>query len=1176
MALLTYTQFDFLVRKTRKFDTDVRLSPSVADIYDIVVDIVLPNYVYYDIAVYYVRKVEALTDPFSTSKEDTTSFFSMYEHTNDTIASTYVSTNLKVMQKLSETMLKPVSRFTSVKPVSATSMTGSGTDDYVALDFKDIAAYDTLEIVRSGLSFVMTSVTPDMQYPSNIDQFVDYVDVTNVRWAGITDAIDIPGNNETQDYCSFYYGIFKITNDATYYFKFQASSCGTFDIDRIQVFDQWVINNTDEQETSVQLTKGYHTFLIRQYGTAASTNDVVHLYVKEEDVDPWLSFSVSNASSVGIELLSFPVRKHLIVSQGSEFVREPYAIHNVSLDSLYLKQYRPTIVLARKYSALLQNEFMRIFYYRAPDNVKHSTLLEGTIDQLHTNVYDLGRTGHGVVFDCNLSNVNSPYVTYEYTTPVYMSQFEMTDTVVYDNTSYSGKQCKGFTFSIVDEKSLRLQSHCLIDCIDLDNCVNVEYIFTNTDDTTYVTVYKEDIIGPTIIVFKNAMLITQITLRDPIIGGLEWGQVTAFRVYGKASELVKLIDNKGEESVIETVENNRLLSVDYDDIGFIPSVFDHKNIPPDVQYGSEFLMFCLVVSGDTGSIDILGNIYSIQNNANAAVYNEDYILHTGQLNIADSRYFDVYTYTDRAQVYDFTYLCYNNVSGSIQQTDYTSITITITNNDSTALSNYEFDAVVPNIGVGYTAADSSLNNVPIAAVLSDNTLTDDVTLWDTNTVRIVVQDVPFEGTETVVLTQGSFTAPGSVSGATGGIYSISTDLLQLPLIITRIPNIQAGAQDDVYILQENTVPTINNIQIYDVPAFITLGTVLVTDYSGENRVNVEVTIDVSSITHLYTCPLRVYDAVTREPVDTVGINLDGSVVNDYTLWDGYQISFKIPELSGALSKLFLIRIHEFAGTTSTFIHEIQTDMVANYHFSGSLVNNIDSSVGVDNGVFYNADKEFSYYSAVEFINNGTARLTQSTNVTDFTFSFWFKTVDYDSGLCCFAQEDTLPAATTDLSFTIDAQGYLKCTIHNTPNIELKAQNKLYTDNQWHHVVLTFEDSVGINLYVDKLLLDTDVSISSRQITTTYLYLGWADQYSVCAIDELRVYTKVLSLVDIEVLYTVFTGIYNDIAVRFEESSNIIEATSMLTSLFDLSASDGTPLYIYKYININEAIVRWIT
>ncbi len=1175
IVLVSSTTFDLSVIKARTFDVDIRLLPRVEEIYDLIVDLDLPTMQEYDTTVYYIRNVDNLVDPFTADKEDTASFFSLYQYKQELIESSFVSSNLKVIEPLSESIGKPLGRFTSVVPVTSTTMSNSGTDDYVALDFRDIKSFDSLELVRDGFACVLLPAHNDTIPPYNVDSLIACVDTDGDIRYGIIDDYKLAANQESEAYISLYYGCFYVNVDHTYYFSFQASSVGTFEIDENLHIQQWSMNDDTAIEDTIFLTKGYHTFLIRQYASAASTNDIVRLSAKLEEIDDYVSFSMNNTATLNIQLYSFPMYAHDLLTQGASIARLPQNITDVSLGSLYLGVYRPTIVLARKHSRLLQNEFMRIFYHREPSHVEHSTIIEGSVDTLYSNTYDFGYTGHGIILDCNIQSVPSPYVSYFYDEYVNFSQFELTDTKVYDNATHNGKVCTGFSFSVVNSYYDRLSSAYLLNVIDLDKCVNVSAVRAYKQSVNYVEVLKEDIYGPTVIVLKDNIEIIEFTIRDPLIGGLEWGMLTALRVYGKASELVSIIDSKGESSIIETTEDTKLTTIKYDKVGFVPSIFEHKHIPPDVQYGSEFIMFSLDVVGELGSIDMLGNTYSVYNEEEHTVYNTDAYIHTGMLSTLDTRYFDVYKDADKSELHSFTYLCYDTTANIIKKTDYASIDIVITNIDDQDLTDYTFDITVPNTGVAYTVVDSLVASVPTAGVTSDGSLTDDPIAWNTFIVRVLLS-IPQGSSETITLTPGTFSAVGTVVGSTGGEFTYLSEVLQLPLCVVRIDSIAAEARKHVCVFKEDTVPTIANAFNYTIPNFLSVSTVHVVETSGTDRTDVDVLIDVSSLTYLYpNLPICAYGGHPKQLLDTVGVNSDNTATDNFTQWDGSKIVCRMPVLPGGLATLLTLRINEFTGDPLTFAVSVDSGMTHNYHFSGSLVNDIDGVVGDNTNVLFTADKEFSYGDAVQFTYDAFATLTATTTDTDFSISFWFKTVQYGIGICSFDVEEELPAATTDIQFSTNINGNLVCSAYHTETVEVIADNKIYTDNQWHHVVLTFEAGEGISLYTDGVLQATNDIIDTRQRATSYIHLGWADSYFIGSLDEFRIYDKVLAPSEVQTLFTVFDGTLNNVIIRYNEVSSVVKPANVITSLFDLAASGGTPLYIYKYIDIDETVLRWV-
>ena len=1169
MALLYSSEFKCTAYKVRVFDNDIRTRPSIVTLVDCDINCIIPTVVDYDNVIYYVRNLESVDDPFTSSKDDVTSFFSINEKRAGLMQSTYISTNLKVITPLSEALDRPLSRFDSVRSISSSIMSQSGSDDYVALSFEDVNDYANIEIVRPGMACVICNYTGTELTARDRILFPTGVDTTDIKFAGIVSDMTLASNMINTAYCSYYYGVFYVTSDSIeHFFALTASSMGYLYIDGDLLISQTTMNSVTEVVDSVVFQKGYHTFLIKHYASSTTTNDTVRLRLKVSEAGTYINFTVADLAAVNILLYTFPVDKHDVVSD-TAYSEAPSILDSPSLDSLHIKKYRPIIVLARKHSALLQKEFDRLFYIKTPSAIDTSLLTSGTSSNLlSANTFPM--LANGIILNCDRNTVLSPYITYTYNEAVKISLFELIDTNVYDSVVADGMQCFSFTFSIVNHLKERIRASDLMELLDIPACRNVSSLqFVNNSDT-YLRVLKIHHKFPTRIVFKDFVQVRELTVRDPVVPGVEWGAVLSLRVYLKATEIVKMIDNNGEMSILQNLEDSTLISVDYDGLGYIPSVFDHKNITADVQYGAEFIMFCLQTIGSATPVETLGNIYKIYNYDTNTVFDSTQLLNVRQLDQIDDRKFEVVSNVAKTASYEFAYTGFVTSTDTIIQSDFTTVIVAISNTSLSTLTNNVFSVTVPNIGSGYTGVNDALVSVPVVGVLSNDTLTSDADLWDTNTVKIQVPSILAESTVYITLSAGAFSATSSITGTPATTYTYVPDLIQLPVIAVQVPLLSASSVHDIVLLTTDTVPT-PTLSSLSVPSALTLAVVSVVELTGITRNDVEVTIDVSDIIHTFKCPLRVFDGTTRQPVNTVGVNNDNSLATTYNDWDGYRIRFKAT-LPGGQSSLYLVRVGNFEGSVGEFTQAVQADLRHNLHFSGSLVDSKTGTVGVDGGVAYNSDKTLQYYRALQILPPGYAKLAVTTDTVNYSISFWFATVLEDVGILCFSSSATLPAAIRDLEFSITPEGYLQCVLYSGAGATLLGTNKIYADSQWHHVVLTSSSVDGLKLYLDTKHV-ASAPVLTRTIATTLAYLGWGPSYFDGMLDEFRVYDKCLTQLEVTMLNSIFDGTITETEQRYGRTTIVHSPASRVTTLSDISALQGTPVSIYKYRGIDETILR---
>ena len=1175
MTTLLYSAlFEATISKIRTFDVSIRTVPTIQELYDVDIYLQIPAQVLYDEIIYYMRGTDAINNPFQATKDDASSFFSVNTQVDQTVNSTYISTNLKVIASLSEALNRPLSQFDTTLATSSLPMTASGTDTYVALDFEEILDFTTLEIVRPGIACAVLGILPGIYLiPSHYYDFIQIADITNVINYGVLQSLNVPVA-AVGSYCAFYYCVLDIPNSTTtYYFSFTASSVGFMLIDNALFLSQIAVDSTTPVTGSIQFTQGHHTILIKQFATSSSANDQVRLQFKTASNGTYVDFTPANLATVGAFVETFPIYLSDIINQ-SDFADVPAAIVDASLDSLYMTKYRPIIVIARANSELLVNELNRMTYARVPNTVLTSPLISGSTSNLVSG-YDFPILNNGCIFNGYRTTVPLVYITYLYSVPTLMSKIEFRDSAYYNNSTINGQQCSAFSLTVVDNTQTRLRIIDLWDMIDLNTSINISTLQSDSMSGSYLRICKSSIQDTVVIVFTKPIYVIEVSIVNPVINTINWGAVATFKVSLEAVKIVKMIEGSGQLSVIGNTNN--LIELPYEHIGYIPSIFNSVNLPTDIRYGAEFIMFSLLLQGQAPSITTLGSIYDVVNTSEHNAYNVEFILNYKQMSQTDKRYFSLVTDLNSSGYYDFAYLGYSTAQDVILQTNFTTVTMTVTNTSGSVLNNYVYNVILPNIGIGYSCVNQSSINVPVAGITSSGVLTSSASAWDTNNARILITTLAANASITLTFTQGSFSNPTTVTGTIATTYTYLPDTIQLPLVAVNVPSMAPEQAVNIYALDAVSIPAATGFTFSLLPS-LTVATVEVTELLGNTRANVEITVDISDLQYTFKCPFRVYDSNHRS-LDTVGLNVNGTVTTDWSSWTGTKIIFNIPSLAGGIDSLFFIRVGNFQGVASSFLPNVQSGISYNYHFAGCLIDSVTGSVStVNNNVMYAGDKYSVFNSSFSCIqgDQSYALLPAVTNTTNFSLSFWFMTVEQQVGIMCLSNTTTVPPVSgLDFHFTIDSSGYIRCTILSGGGATLIVADKMYCDNQWHHVCVTCSSTAGITLYVDTIAQATS-TITARTITTAYALVGWANgNYFAGGFDELYIYTKCLNATDVVTLYAMYDGTVTHTQQYYQQTAAVCNPVSRITNLSDISSLQGTPILIYKYVNINETIIRAI-
>lgn len=1177
MPLIDSTPVVLQVHKVRKFDLDLRVRPKVEELFDISVLVITPNYTIYDMLIVPVRQNEAIENPFDSAKEDAASFFSSYESKeNDIVHSTYLSPDLRAMSLVSENLSRPLAKFNRLNTMGGQSITMSTSEEYVALSFMDITSFGCIEILREGVSCIITNNKETVDRATNNDMLLQSFDFDNILVNGVLEGTKLP-YNIYNNFCSFYYCIMNVPFSGTYYFSLVAADANNLQIDDTFVIEDYTENTETAITGSIFLDKGFHSLFIRQQEFTGA--DKVLLQIKTSETASFVDFTAVNCSALGIKIYAVPVTDATVKNEGAAFFERPSSVEDISLNSLYLRQYRPVTVLARLQSELLQNEFNNIKYLREPDSVlyRSGTVLEGNVNNV-LNPYNIGLPQNGVLLDA--SGVEFPFITFQYNKAVYVTWVEITENKRYGNIDLDEAQCTSFCFYMIDEYNTNVPANVLVDMFDAERSVNIKKV--QALNKTEIRVYKNSSYNIyTRLAFKEPFKIKEFSISKPNARNFKWGFITTVRAYGELMDLVRLIDIRGVRSKI-TTNSSQLQTVPYGEISFIPSIYKPSYLPADLRFGGEFLMFCLDVSAGLGDIQELGNTFIVKNKNDYNVYDQDFIFHLGCITMQDPRKCNMYFDYNKEQAAKWTYLVYSLSSNKIIKHDLKSYTVTITNTSASSLTDVLVVLSCPNVGMSYSAIDAQSNSLFISGLKKDGTYTDDISVWDTN--KAVVKIPGMSANETIVLTisEGLFSPASAIVGTfNDNVVSVS-GIIYTNNAVVRIPKINALEEKNVYVLYNEAGSVIDSSVDYDIPSTYTVDAISVTETSGSDQENVILYIDVSSLAVLYQrIPLVIFDSSNRQPLETVGVNIDESCTSDYLKWNGTKIAVKIPKMTGGETKVFLIRIFPFNGDPTDFIDAIEDDLIHLYHFNNDYKNSVNGDVL---NSFYQVelctDKEQKYQNALNLIgqNHSFIQLKSSIPLIDYSISFWVQAdlsgIGSTQGILAHN-----PPPCTERILKVLSDGSLQYTVLNPAITNVSTSGLNLYDGKWHHVVILHQTGVGVKIYVDgtKKADATVGKASAGQAASTYYTIGTVDNitYFTGVIDEFRTYSKVLTEDQILTLYQYYDGKQNKVIYKDMDTRAVIMPNNQITSLFDPSTMQGTPCVIYKYIGVDESVLRWI-
>lgn len=162
------------------------------------------------------------------------------------------------------------------------------------------------------------------------------------------------------------------------------------------------------------------------------------------------------------------------------------------------------------------------------------------------------------------------------------------------------------------------------------------------------------------------------------------------------------------------------------------------------------------------------------------------------------------------------------------------------------------------------------------------------------------------------------------------------------------------------------------------------------------------------------------------------------------------------------------------------------------------------------------DERCLYFDGSDWISFGDEATYDFAAATDFSISLWFRHGPASAAEVLVQKYEGTGAdggyrirmeSDGDISFGVDDAngGFADDNISST--------SADYDDNMWHHVVAVKDDTTGIYLYIDKILVASDTSIGSTGtlVNDDTFYIGDSDATDngdewIGFIDEVKVYT----------------------------------------------------------------------
>ena len=369
--LVTHVDFKIDVYRCRVFDIDIHAHPRFTQLYDIETVLHVPSYSYNDILITPFRQVEYIEDPFTSSKQDTPSFFeALTVKDKEIVESVYIGSDLKAMEPISERWHKPVGRFHTIHTASDSySMPYSDdlfytllVDDYHLLKF--VANYEEsfwLTVLKSDVA----QTVPKFDH-SQIDKLFSFSEDEILLYQRRVDGVQNNTVNSSHRYLLFgYSAVLKLPLRRSYNFGTigGGSNCGDelieVYVDNQLVFSSYDANNQNEWSADIPLSEGFHSLVILKLRDTTKIGEKT-LRFKITD-QPDYEVSVSGLAQMSVEV--YAPTTFTAIEDLKQFILNPMI--SVNLFALLLSEYTPVTTIVKPESSALHDYEKLTFLFPA-------------------------------------------------------------------------------------------------------------------------------------------------------------------------------------------------------------------------------------------------------------------------------------------------------------------------------------------------------------------------------------------------------------------------------------------------------------------------------------------------------------------------------------------------------------------------------------------------------------------------------------------------------------------------------------------------------------------------------------------------------------------------------------------------------------------------------------------
>jgi trimeric autotransporter adhesin len=229
-------------------------------------------------------------------------------------------------------------------------------------------------------------------------------------------------------------------------------------------------------------------------------------------------------------------------------------------------------------------------------------------------------------------------------------------------------------------------------------------------------------------------------------------------------------------------------------------------------------------------------------------------------------------------------------------------------------------------------------------------------------------------------------------------------------------------------------------------------------------------------------------------------------------------------------------VSTFYSCTNPVIAPVPTGPAASLYLSYAFSGNAnDLSGNSNNGIlegaptlttdrYGNANSAYTFNGSSQYVATTTQLLTPGPQ--NFTISIWIKTSTAGGTLVDYGNSPTAGSGQYDRNLYMSSTGQIYFGVYSG-GFRLINTTAGYADGNWHNVVATLSSANGANLYVDGILLASDVTMPLGQSDTRYWRIGYDDNtwpnastnnYFTGVLDDVAIYTSELTAAQVSTLF----------------------------------------------------------